>query len=896
LAITGTPGTESQVGVYYVSHFVASGGTSPYSFSLAAGELPHGLSLASDGTISGTPDTVGVASGLQVKVTDAASASALSGVFSITVSPQPQLLISGDPATSARVGENYTATFTAFDGSGAGYSFTLASGTLPPGLSLSTVDGVSARISGMPTHVGTYGDISIQVTDSRENTAVSQTFSITVAPVAGPALAVSGAPGPAEIGNAYSVSFMATGGTQVGYVFDIASGAVPSGLTLAANGTLSGIPDAAGTYSFSVRVADSSADTVSTTDSINVASPIQLAVSLPEAAQGTSYSYQLAPTGGQTPYSFAVTSGSLPSGLSLDQATGIISGAPSTVGTYPVTVQVTDSEGRSATAEASLIVYAPIQISGAPPAAATVGVAYFAQFSATGGNGKPSFATASGALPAWLTLDSATGRLSGTPTAGNVGTVGPLKVSVTDGSRIALSAPFSISVATLPVMAGNPTQVTQGSAYSFDLATLTTGGTAPYAFSIKSGVLPTGMSRSASGGHSGNLVTASAVTGTTQTVTIHVVDAASRAGDYSMQFTVASPPTSNAWAWGNNSSGVYGNGTTNSGLVPVHVVGPDFVKVAIAANHACGITADGAAYCWGSNSVGQLGDGSGLNRLSPTLVSGLSSGVTDISVSNDGTTCAIQDGRGLCWGRGNDGQIGDGAKTDRSVPSQVSGLTSGVTSISAGQSSIACAVQAGAAKCWGNNGLGSIGDNTFTNRLTPVQVSGLTSGVTAVAAGTLGACAIVSGAAKCWGYNGSGQIGDGTTTNRAAPVQVSGLTSGVTQISMSYNGGSDTTCAVVSGAAKCWGYNGNGQIGDGTNTQRLTPTQVNGLTSGVTSVSVGKSVGCAVVSGSVKCWGANSNGQIGNGTTSTSLTPVQTTNLTSGISEISVGQQAVIAR
>jgi alpha-tubulin suppressor-like RCC1 family protein len=107
----------------------------------------------------------------------------------------------------------------------------------------------------------------------------------------------------------------------------------------------------------------------------------------------------------------------------------------------------------------------------------------------------------------------------------------------------------------------------------------------------------------------------------------------------------------------------------------------------------------------------------------------------------------------------------------------------------------------------------------------------------AISAGDETTCAIVSGAAKCWGLNNLGQVGDGTTTSpRLTPTQVSGMTSGVTAISDS---GDDTACAVVSGAARCWGLNYEGQVGDGTATNRSTPTQVSGLTSGLTAISAG---------------------------------------------------------
>ena len=163
---------------------------------------------------------------------------------------------------------------------------------------------------------------------------------------------------------------------------------------------------------------------------------------------------------------------------------------------------------------------------------------------------------------------------------------------------------------------------------------------------------------------------------------------------------------------------------------------------------------------------------------------------------------------------------------------QVSGLGGGVSTIAAGGGHAGgghtCAVLvSGAAKCWGSNARGAVGDGTTTDSPAPVQVSGLGSGVSIIDAGLGHTCAVlVSGAAKCWGYNGSGELGDGTQSDRLTPVQVAGLGSGVSTIAA---GGNHTCAVLASGAAKCWGYNWSGQLGDGTQSDRLTPANVTGL-------------------------------------------------------------------
>jgi alpha-tubulin suppressor-like RCC1 family protein len=338
--------------------------------------------------------------------------------------------------------------------------------------------------------------------------------------------------------------------------------------------------------------------------------------------------------------------------------------------------------------------------------------------------------------------------------------------------------------------------------------------------------------------------------------------------------TCALTSSGGVWCWGSNDSGQLGDGTTTDSTTPVAVSGLSGVTaIAAGGAHTCALTGSGGVWCWGANWAGQLGDSSFTSRSTPVAVSGLPSGVTAIAAGGIHTCALMSSGGVWCWGYNFYGQLGDGSFTSRSTPVAVSGLPSGVTAIAAGRLHTCALMSSGGVWCWGDNEFGQLGDGSFTFRSTPVAVSGLPSGVTAIAAGRAHTCARTSsGGVWCWGDNFYGQLGDGTTTDSTTPVAVSGLPSGVTAIAAGYR----HTCALTgSGEVRCWGDNYRGQLGDGTTTDSTTPVAVSGLPSGVTAIAAGSSHTCArTSSGGVWCWGYNSDGQLGDGRPLYRTTPV----------------------
>jgi len=350
--------------------------------------------------------------------------------------------------------------------------------------------------------------------------------------------------------------------------------------------------------------------------------------------------------------------------------------------------------------------------------------------------------------------------------------------------------------------------------------------------------------------------------------------------------TCALTETGQVWCWGQNDRGQLGDGTTTPRKAPVAVIGLETGVAAIAAGwyHTCALTQGGGVLCWGWNGSGQLGDGTYLDHSSALPVQGLESGVAAIATGRD-HTCALTDaGDAFCWGSNGGGRLGAPTINQSNIPVPVEGLPSAVVSITAGHDHTCAVTGSGGALCWGYNGYGQLGDGTYAQRLTPVPVLGLDSGVVALAAGWQHTCAVTDAGPLCWGDNWAGQVGDGTALWRAIPAAVPGLGAGA----LSLTAGWTHTCTLTGlGGVACWGSNPHSELGDDMAVRRGTPLPVLGLESGVKAIGSGWYHACAVTgAGAAWCWGGNWNGALGNGTYSQSSTPVPVTGLGSGAEAI----------
>lgn len=490
----------------YNQTLTGSGGTAPYTFAVTAGALPPGLALSSGGVLAGTPTSSG-SYAFTATATDFVGVAG-SQAYNLSVSPATLTIT----PTTLYPGQRGIFQEDLLDATGGTppYTFAVTSGALPGGITLDS-DGY---LSGVPGSAGSY-TFTVRVTDAYSSTG-SRTYTLDINLQTLNINPLTLADGTAGV--VYTRQLTGTGGTP-GYTFSVASGSsLPPGLALSANGSLTGTPSQGGTFAFGVTVTDAAAAAMTRVYVFRVALvPLTVTATLPTAAYGKPYDQMFAASGGTPAYSFSLSSGTLPAGLSFS-TTGQLYGSPTAVGTFSFSVTALDKYGDTGTFPFTLTV-APPTIVMTPDVLfpATSGLFYSARVVASGGLGTYTCAVTAGALPLGLALAS-DGTIVGIPNAAPG--LYTFTVRATDAFGATGSKTMTLRLATPFILVdpvGLPT-ATVGASYSQTLAV--NGGTSPYTFSLADGTVPTGLSLSTAG-----LLTGAPTSPGTSLFTVLIVDA-----------------------------------------------------------------------------------------------------------------------------------------------------------------------------------------------------------------------------------------------------------------------------------------------------------------------------------------------------------------------------------
>lgn len=487
------------VGSVFSQTFTQTGGTGTFTWSFT-GTLPPGLSLnTTTGALTGTPTTAGTYTFTIVGTNTAQNCSG-SRTYTVTVSC-PTITVSPNTLPNAPIGQAYSQTVTQTGGTGT-ITWSVSSGTLPTGVTLNSTSGV---ISGTPTVAGSY-TFTITATDAFGCTGIHNYTIVVACPT------ISLNPGtlpPGNVGFAYNQTITVTGSTN-SFTFAVSSGTLPPGVTLnTTSGVLSGTASTAGTYTFTITATDTYGCTTSTTYTVTISPCTPLVVNpatLPDGTVNTAYSQTATQTGGTGTITWS-TSGTLPPGITINSSTGVLSGTPTTTGTYTFTIIATDGIGCSGTHTYTIDINCPtITIAPATLPDGTVNTAYSQTATQTGSTGTITWST-SGTLPPGLSINSTSGVLSGTPTATGTFT---FTITATDGFGCTGSQSYTIDIncPTITLSPGTLPADTVGEGYNQTITqTGSTGTTLTY--TVSSGTLPPGMTLNATTGVISGTTTAS---------------------------------------------------------------------------------------------------------------------------------------------------------------------------------------------------------------------------------------------------------------------------------------------------------------------------------------------------------------------------------------------------
>jgi hypothetical protein len=538
-AITTTVLPADVEGTGYSQSVAVTGGLAPLTYSVSVGSLPVGLTLNSNtGAISGTPAGPNGTASFTIKVADSSNpVQSATQALSIAVNlpPAPAISTLSLPGVAEFASYNQTIAATGF----APLAYSVSVGTLPAGLSLNSSTGA---ITGTPTGPNGPASFTIKVTDkSNPVQSATQALSIAVNLPPAPAITTSSLPGVVEFAS-YNQTIAATGFAPLTY--SISVGSLPAGLGLnSSTGAITGAPTGPnGAASFTIKVTDKSNPAQTATQALSItvslpAAPAITTTTLPNGTIGAAYNQAVAFSGGHGPFTWSISAGALPAGLSLNAVTGAIAGNASVIGVSNFTVKLVDSSNPPQSASQTLsitVVSGPLLVVGATlPTGAVSDIYQTTNLGASGGLPPYTWSISVGSLPAGLALNTSTGAITGTPT-GPTGTAN-FTAQVKDSTNATATGNFSIVVnPVLSVSTSSLPNATVGSSYSATLAAA--GGITPYNWTISAGALPAGLTLS------GNTISGTPSTAGSVGFTVQVADAASGKATASLGILVNPAP------------------------------------------------------------------------------------------------------------------------------------------------------------------------------------------------------------------------------------------------------------------------------------------------------------------------------------------------------------------
>ncbi len=527
--ITVSPSTltGASVGVAYGPvQFTQTGGHGTITWSKQSGTLPPGITFSAAGALSGTPTTPGNYT-FTIRATDA---NGCFGEVTVTLNVTcPTIIIAPSTLTDSLVGAPYTPVQFTQTGSPTAVTWTLQSGALPAGMTLTS----GGMLSGTPTATGTF-TFTARATDTN-GCFGEQTFTIHITCptiVVNPATLTDG-----TVGVGYGpVNFSQTGSTGTP-TFSVSAGTLPTGLSLTTGGVLSGTVTVAGPSSFTVSATDQFGCSGSRALTVTFNCPTITVTpgTLSDANVGVAYGpVQFTQTGAPTAVTWTLQSGTLPTGMTLSAA-GLLSGTPTATGTFTITVRATDTNGCFGQVTVTFHIICPtITVNPATLSNGTVGTPYGpVSLTTTGSTGTPTFSVTTGTLPTGLTLTTG-GNLSGTVTAAGTSS---FTVTATDQYGCSGARGYSVqfNCPTITVTPTSLTQATVGNSYG-PVSFSQTGGVGTATFSIVAGTLPTGMTLSGAGVLSGTPTTTGSFT-----ITVRATDSNGCFGEVTVTLGVVCP-------------------------------------------------------------------------------------------------------------------------------------------------------------------------------------------------------------------------------------------------------------------------------------------------------------------------------------------------------------------